>query len=61
MRSVSLVVRGSPRDVSPDEHLRKGPPPALIRTPDDGTSPPDPAISADALARADRFLTSLGF
>jgi acetyl esterase/lipase len=30
-------------------------------TPDDGMPKPDPTISADALARADRFLESLGF
>ena len=29
--------------------------------PDDGQPKPDPATAADALARADRFLTSLGF
>jgi len=30
-------------------------------TPDDGMPQPDPAISRDALARADRFLEALGF
>jgi acetyl esterase len=30
-------------------------------TPDDGQPKPDPATAADALARADRFLRSLGF
>jgi acetyl esterase/lipase len=29
--------------------------------PDDGMPKPDPAISADASARADRFLKSLGY
>jgi len=29
--------------------------------PDDGQPKPDPATAADALARADRFLKSLGF
>jgi hypothetical protein len=28
---------------------------------DDGVPKPDPAIASDALARADRFLESLGF
>jgi len=99
-----LGKRKSARDISPDEHVRKGLPPTLILqgdvdtvtplsgakrfcermraagntcelqvyegfghmftpagTPDDGMPKPDPAISADALARADRFLESLGF
>jgi hypothetical protein len=29
-------------------------------TPDNGTPKPDPATAADAVARADRFLVSLG-
>lgn len=96
--------RGSARDISPDEHVRKGLPPTLILqgdvdtvtpmagakrfcermraagntcqlqiykgfghlftpagTPDDGMPKPDPATSAAAGARADRFLESLGF
>ena len=96
--------RGSARDISPDEHVRKGLPPTLILqgnvdtvtplsgakrfcdrmraagnvcelqvyegfghlftpagTPDDGMPQPDPATSADASRRADRFLESLGF
>lgn len=99
-----LGSRGNARDISPDEHVRKGLPPTLIlqgsddtvtplsgvkrfcerlRTagndcelhvyqgfghlftpagvPDDGMPKPDPAVSADASARADQFLTSLGF
>jgi acetyl esterase/lipase len=99
-----LMGRGTARDVSPDEHVRKGLPPTLILqgdvdtvtplagarrfcermraagnrcdlqvyegfghlftpagTPDDGMPQPDPATSADASKRADRFLASLGF
>jgi len=99
-----LIGRGSARDISPDEHVRKGLPPALILqgdvdtvtpvtgarrfcermraagnvcelhvyegfghlftpagTPDDGSPQSDPATSADAARRADRFLESLGF
>jgi acetyl esterase len=99
-----LIGRGSARDISPDEHVRKGLPPALILqgdvdtgtpvtgakrfcermraagnvcelnvyggfghlftpagTPDGGLPQPDPATSADAARRADRFLESLGF
>jgi acetyl esterase len=99
-----LMGRGSARDISPDEHVRKGLPPTLILqgdvdtvtpvtgarrfcermraagnvcelhiyegfghlftpagTPDDGMPQPDPAISADASSRVDRFLESLGF
>ena len=99
-----LMGRGSARDISPDEHVRKGLPPTLILqgdvdtvtplsgakrfcdrmreagnacelhvykgfghlftpagTADDDMPQPDPATSADALARADRFLKSLGF
>lgn len=99
-----LMGRGSARDISPDEHVRKGLPPTLILqgnvdtvtplsgakrfcermraagnrcelqvyegfghlftpagTPDDGMPQPDPATSADASKRADRFLKSLGF
>jgi acetyl esterase len=99
-----LMDRGSARDISPDEHVRKGLPPTLILqgdvdtvtpmagsqrfcermraagnvcqlqvykgfghlftpadTPDDGMPQPDPATSAAAMARADRFLESLGF
>ena len=99
-----LIGRGSARDISPDEHVRKGLPPTLILqgnvdtvtplsgakrfcermrtagdvcelevyegfghlftpagTPDDGMPQPDPATSAAASKRADRFLESLGF
>ncbi|HET9232818.1 MAG TPA: alpha/beta hydrolase [Candidatus Eisenbacteria bacterium] len=99
-----LSSRGNARDISPDEHVRKGLPPTLILqgdvdtvtpmagatrfcermraagnvcelhvyqgfghlftpagTPDDGMPQPDRAISADALARADRFLEAQGF
>ena len=99
-----LMGRGSAKDISPDQHVRKGLPPTLILqgdvdtvtpvggarrfcermreagnacdvhvyegfghlftpagTPDDGMPQPDPAISKDAMARADRFLESLGF
>jgi acetyl esterase/lipase len=99
-----LMGRGSARDISPDEHVRKGLPPTLILqgnvdtvtplsgakrfcermrtagdvcelevyegfghlftpagTPDDGMPQPDPATSAAASKRADRFLESLGF
>jgi acetyl esterase/lipase len=99
-----LMGRGSARDVSPDQHVRKGLPPTLVLQgnvdtvtpmtgakqfcermraagnvcelhiyegfghlftpagiPDDGMPQPDPAVSADASARADRFLESLGF
>jgi acetyl esterase/lipase len=99
-----LMGRGSARDISPDEHVRKGLPPTLILQgnldtvtpmtgakrfcermratgnvcelqvyegfghlftpagiPDDGMPQPDPAISADASKRVDRFLESLGF
>jgi acetyl esterase/lipase len=98
-----LLGRGSTRDISPDEHVRKGLPPTLILQgnmdtvtplagaqqfcermraagnvcelhvyegfghlftpagiPDDGMPQPDPAISADATRRAERFLESLG-
>jgi len=96
--------RAQVRDISPDEHVRKGLPPTLILqgnvdsvtplrgakrfcdrmrdagnacelhvykgfghlftpagTPDDGWPKPDPTVSADAMARADRFLEALGF
>ncbi|MEW5984086.1 MAG: alpha/beta hydrolase [Acidobacteriota bacterium] len=99
-----LGSRAQVRDISPDEHVRKGLPPTLILqgnvdtvtpfsgakrfcdrmrdagnacelhvyegfghlftpagTPDDGWPKPDPTASADAMARADRFLESLGF
>jgi acetyl esterase/lipase len=99
-----LKERASAKDISPDEHVRKGLPPTLIlqgnvdtvtpvagakrfceraRTagnvcevhvyegfghlftpagvPDDGMPKPDPSTAADALARSDRFLKSLGF
>jgi acetyl esterase/lipase len=99
-----LGSRAQVRDISPDEHVRKGLPPTLILqgnvdtvtpisgakrfcdrmrdagnacelqvyegfghlltpagTPDDGWPQPDPNVSAAALARADRFLESLGF
>lgn len=99
-----LGQRSDARDISPDEHVRKGLPPTLILqgsddtvtplagvkrfcellqaagnhcelhvyegfghlftpagTPDDGLPDPDPATSADASARAARFLESLGF
>lgn len=99
-----LGSRGSARDISPDEHVRKGLPATLILQgsddtvtplsgvkrfcermraagntcelhvyegfghlftpagiPDDGMPRPDPGISADAAARADSFLESLGF
>ncbi len=96
--------RKQARDISADEHVRKGLPPTLILQgnvdtvtplagakrfcermraagntcelyvyegfghlftpagiPDDGMPRPDPATSADAAERADRFLESLGF
>ena len=99
-----LLQRRDAKDVSPDEHVRKGLPPTLILQgnvdtvtplagaqrfcdrmraagnvcelhvyegfghlftpagiPDDGMPEPDPEVSADAIARADRFLKSLGF
>jgi len=99
-----LGTRAQARDISPDEHVRKGLPPTLILqgdvdtvtpiggvkrfcdrmreagnvcelhvyegvghlftpagTPDDGIPNPDPTVSADALARADQFLGTLGF
>jgi acetyl esterase/lipase len=99
-----LGERASVRDISPDEHIRKGMPPMLILqgdvdtvtplagvqrfcdrargaggtcelhvyegfghlftpagTPDDGWPQPHAPTSEDALARADRFLKSLGF
>jgi len=99
-----LGQRAQARDISPDEHVRKGLPPVLILEgsvdtvtplsgvkrfcdrmraagntcdlhvyegfghlftpagiPDDGWPKPDPATSRDALAKADRFLKSLGF
>jgi hypothetical protein len=99
-----LGQRGNARDISPDEHVRRGLPPTLILEgsddtvtplagvkrfcerlraagnlcelqvyegfghlftpkgiPDDGMPEPDPATSADASARTDRFLESLGF
>lgn len=99
-----LIGRGSARDISPSDHVRKALPPTLILqgdvdtvtpvtgarrfcermraagnvcelhvyegfghlftpagTPDDGWPEPDPATSADAARRADRFLESLGF
>lgn len=99
-----LGQRADVRDISPDEHMRKGLPPMLILQgstdtvtpltgakrfydrlraagnrcelqvyqgfghlftpagiPDDGWPKPDPTTQADALARADRFLESLGF
>ncbi len=98
-----LGTRGSAKEISPDERVRKGLPPTLILQgdrdtvtpasgakrycermraagnvcelhlyegfghlftpagiPDDGMPQPDPEVSADAAARAERFLESLG-
>ena len=99
-----LKQRRDAKDISPDEHVRKGLPPTLILQgsvdtvtplggvkrfcerlraagnvcelhvyegfghlftpagiPDNGMPKPDPAVSADATARVDRYLKSLGF